>query len=101
MKLLLEFKDFLREYKVMGLAVAFIMGAAATALVQSLVANIIMPLVTPFIPGGAWQSATLAVGPVVLGVGAFAAAVINFVILAAVVFFIAKLVLKEDRVAKK
>jgi hypothetical protein len=35
-----EFKQFLDEYKVMGLAVAFIIGVAATALIQSLVNNI-------------------------------------------------------------
>ena len=53
--------DFIKEYKVMGMAVAFIMGIAATSLVQSLVSDIIMPVITPFIPGGngkpqRWQS---------------------------------------------
>jgi len=96
-----EFMEFLKEYKVMGLAVAFIMATAATTLVQSLVANIIMPLVGPFIPGGDWQAATLAVGPVVIGWGAFLAALVNFLILAFVVFLIAKKVMKEEKVAKK
>lgn len=45
-----EFMDFLNEYKIAGLAIAFIMGVAATSLVKSLVDNIIMPTVTPFIP---------------------------------------------------
>lgn len=98
---MLEFKEFLREYKVIGLAVAFIIGAAATALVQSLVNNIVMPAITPFIPGGGWQVATLKLGPVVLSWGAFLAALINFVILAFVVFVIAKKVMKEEKMAKK
>jgi large conductance mechanosensitive channel len=98
---LAEFKEFLKEYKVVGLAIAFIMGGAATALVQSLVNNIIMPIITPFIPGGEWQSAKLAIGPIILSWGAFLAAVINFVILAWVVFMVAKKLLKEDKVAKK
>ena len=101
MGILKEFKDFLNEYKVIGLAVAFIMGAAATALVQSLVSNIIMPLITPFIPNGSWQTATFNIGPIVIGWGAFLGALINFIILAFVVFLIAKMVLKEDKVAKK
>lgn len=101
MKIMHEFKDFLMEYKVIGLAVAFIMGVAATNLVQSLVNNIIMPLVTPFIPGGDWQSATLVLGPIVLKWGAFLAALINFVILAFVVFMIVKMVMKEEKVTKK
>jgi large conductance mechanosensitive channel len=96
-----EFKEFLNEYKVMPLAIAFIMGVAATALVQSLVTNVIMPIVTPFIPGGAWQDATFSMGPIVIKWGAFLAAMINFVILAFVVFIIAKKMLKEEKVSKK
>lgn len=101
MRLINEFKEFLKEYKVMGLAVAFIIGTAATALVQSLVNNVIMPLITPFIPGGAWQEAKWIIGPVVLGWGAFLGAIINFIIIAFVVFMIAKIVLKEEKVGKK
>ncbi len=96
-----EFKEFLYEYKVIGLAVAFIMGVAITALVQSLVNNIVMPIITPFIPGGAWQTATFSIGPIVIGWGAFAGALLNFIIITLVVFLIAKKVLKEDKVTKK
>jgi large conductance mechanosensitive channel len=101
MKIFKEFKEFLHEYKVVGLAVAFIMGVAITAVVKSLVDNIVMPIITPFIPGGAWQTATVKLGPIVLGWGAFAGALLNFVIIALVVFMIAKMILKEDKVAKK
>ena len=101
MKILLEFKDFLKEYKVIGLAVAFVMGIAATAFVKSIVDNIIMPLITPFIPGGAWQSAVWKFGPFVIGWGAFLAALINFVIIAWAVFIIVKIVMKEEKVTKK
>jgi large conductance mechanosensitive channel len=101
MSVVSEFKDFLKEYKVVGLAVAFIMGVAITALVKSLVENIIMPIVTYFIPGGGWKTATFALGPIVIGWGPFLAELINFIIIAAVVFIIAKVVLKEDKVSKK
>ena len=96
-----EFKDFLKEYKVVGLAIAFIMGAAATDLVKSVVNNIVMPILTPFVPGGAWQTATFTIGPVVLGWGAFLAALVNFTLLALVVFLVAKLVFREEKVTKK
>lgn len=96
-----EFKEFLYEYKVIGLAVAFIMGVAATALVKSLVDNIIMPLINPVLPEGGWQYAMLDVGPFSFGIGAFLAEVINFLIIALVIFLIAKKVLKEKKVAKK
>ncbi len=96
-----EFKEFLDEYKIIGLAVAFIIGVAATALIQSLVNNIIMPLITPFIPGGGWQTATFKLGPIVIGWGAFLGSLINFIIIALVVFMIAKKILKEEKVTKE
>ncbi len=101
MGLLKEFKEFLEEYKVMGIAVGIVMGLATVALVNSLVNSIIMPVITPFIPGGAWQEATLILGPIVLKWGAFLAAAINFVIIAFVVFIIAKKFMKEKKVTKK
>jgi len=100
-RLVKEFMTFLKEYKVITLAIAFIMGVAATALVSSLVSNIIMPLITPFIPGGGWQTATFSIGPIVIGWGAFLGQVINFVIIALVVFLIAKFLMKEEKVTKK
>lgn len=96
-----EFMEFLKEYKVVALAIAFIMGIASMALVKSLVDNIIMPVITPFIPGGAWKTATFALGPIVIGWGPFAGELINFVIIAFVVFVIAKKILREEKVAKK
>lgn len=96
-----EFMDFLEEYKVIGLAIAFIIGVAATALVTSFVNNIVMPFIAVLIPGGDWQKATVALGPVIIGWGPFLASVIYFVIVALVVFIVAKRVLKEGKVTKK
>jgi large conductance mechanosensitive channel len=96
-----EFRDFLKEYKIVPMAIAFVIGLAAVALVQSIVNNLIMPLITPFIPGGGWQTAILKLGPIVIGWGALLAAIINFVIIALVVFFIAKAILREEKVTKK
>ncbi len=101
MGLIGEFKQFLYEYKVIPLAIALIMGIAATAFVKSFVDNIVMPIVTPFIPGGAWETATVALGPVVIRWGAFLGEAINFIIIAFVVFLVAKMVLKEEKVAKR
>lgn len=101
MGMIKEFMEFLYEYKVIGLAIAFIIGVAATALIQSLVNNILMPIVTFMIPGGSWQTATLAIGPIVISWGKFLGDLIYFIIVAFVVFIIAKKVLKEDKVTKK
>jgi large conductance mechanosensitive channel len=96
-----EFKEFLNEYKVVPLAIAFIMAVAATALVQSAVNNLIMPIITPFIPGGTWQTATFSMGPIVISWGALLGAIINFIIIAFVIFLMAKYLLKEEKVTKK
>ncbi|MBS3051853.1 MAG: large conductance mechanosensitive channel protein MscL [Candidatus Aenigmarchaeota archaeon] len=101
MGLMKEFMDFLKEYKVIGLAVAFIIGVASTTLVQSLVNDVIMPMISPLIPGGEWQKATLSIGPIMIKWGSFLSAVINFVIVAFAVFIIAKKVLNEERATKK
>lgn len=100
MGMIKEFLDFLKEYKVIALAIAFIMGAASTSLVKSLVDNIIMPLITPFMPAGSWKTATLSIGPIVINYGAFLAELINFIIIALVVFIIAKKVMKAEKVEK-
>ena len=96
-----EFKEFLQEYHVMPLAIAFIMGSAVVVLVQSLVNDIIMPVVTPLIPGGDYKTATFALGPILIKWGSFLSALINFIIIAFVIFMLAKIVLKEEKVKKK
>lgn len=101
MGLMGEFKDFLTEYKVIGLAIAFIMGAAITALVTSLVNNIIMPVIAVLLPNGDWQTMVVDLAGIKLGVGAFLAALLNFIIIAFVIFIMAKIVLKEEKVTKK
>lgn len=100
-KLLMEFKEFLKEYKVLGLAVALIIGLAATEFVKAIVDDIIMPLIAPILPNGAWQQYVLALGPFAFKLGHFVSALINFIVIAFVVFLIAKYGFKEEKVSKK
>jgi len=96
-----EFMEFLKEYKIVGLAIAFVMSMAATALVKSIIENLVMPIVTAAIPGGAWRTAVLVIGSVRLGWGPLLAELINFIAIAFVVFIIAKIILREEKVSKK
>ncbi|MCX8195131.1 MAG: MscL family protein [Candidatus Micrarchaeota archaeon] len=96
-----EFVAFLNKHKVVGLAVAFIIGTAASKLVSALVQDIIMPLISLILPSGDWRSFTIQIGgtadaPKSLMVGDFAGALIDFVIIAFVVFVIVKYVAKEE-----
>jgi large conductance mechanosensitive channel len=83
--------DFEREM-LEELAIAFIMGGAVGKLVSALVSDLMMPFITFFIPGGAWEEATLTLGPIVLAVGHFIGVVIDFVIIAFVIFWLMKMV---------
>ncbi len=92
-----EFMDFLNKYGVIGLAVAFVMGAAVTKLVTALVTDLIMPIIGAVIPGGDWRSAILAVGNIKFLVGDFVGALIDFIIIAFVIFIIVKSITKEKK----
>jgi large conductance mechanosensitive channel len=83
-----EFKAFLSEYKVLGLAVAFIMGVYLGALVKALVTDLILPIVQFALPPGS-NINTYTVGP--FGVGDFANALLTFIILAFVIFLIVRI----------
>ncbi|MDV7243928.1 MULTISPECIES: large conductance mechanosensitive channel protein MscL [Rhodococcus] len=85
------FKDFLLRGNVLDLAVAVVVGAAFTAIVTSFTNNVINPLIA--VAGGAndlgWGYQVLSDNPATfINVGAVITAVINFVIIAAVVYFI-------------
>jgi large conductance mechanosensitive channel len=96
-----EFMAFLKQYGVIGLAIAVIIGGKANALVTSLVDGVLMPIVTFFIPGGAWRTATVDIGAVHLLLGPVLGAAVDFVIVAWLVFWFSKKVLREETVAKK
>ncbi len=96
-----EFLAFLKQYGVIGLAIAVIIGGKANALVTALVDGVLMPVVTFFIPGGTWRTATLNVGPVHLLFGPVLGAAVDFLIVAWLVFWFSKQVLKEETVTKK
>jgi len=96
-----EFIEFLKHYGVIGLAIAVIIGGKANALVTTVVDGILMPIVTFFVPGGAWRTATLDLGPLHFLIGPVIGAGIDFLIVAWLVFYFSKKVLKEETVAKK
>lgn len=90
-----EFKGFLESYKVLGLAVAFIMGVYLGGLVQSLVKDLLLPAIGLAIPGLADLSTfTVPAGNQVFGIGNFLVALITFIIVAFVIFIIVKVTKK-------
>jgi large conductance mechanosensitive channel len=85
-----DFKAFLIKQNVLALAIAVVIGAALAKVVDSLVADFIMPIVAVLIPGGAWREWTLNLGRVRFGVGNFLNALLNFLIVGFVAWRIMK-----------
>ena len=93
-----DFLDFLKKYKIIGLAVAFIMAAYVGALVNSVVGDLIFPLLE-YLPGFASLSDETASWKdwpfqTPIRLGALLSSIVTFVIVAIVIFFIVKLAKK-------
>jgi len=81
-----EFKAFLSQYRVMGMAVAFILGLYLGGLVKAVVDDLIMPIISIVVPNVNWELIVL--GP--FRIGHFIGALITFIIIALVVFLLVK-----------
>ncbi|WP_370399299.1 large conductance mechanosensitive channel protein MscL [Sulfitobacter sp. JB4-11] len=112
-----EFKDFIAKGNVMDMAVGIIIGAAFTAIVTSLVGDLINPIIGLFsggidftnnyavlagdVPEGASLEVARETGASVFAYGAFIMAIINFLIIAWVVFMLVKMVNRVKAQAEK
>ena len=95
------FINFIREQGAVGLAVGFILGGAVSKVVAALVSDIINPLLGVVLGAtSALKDAYLAVGPAKVMWGDFVNAVVDFIIIALVVYFGVK-ALKLDKLDKK
>jgi large conductance mechanosensitive channel len=82
-----EFKDFVFRGNIVELAVAFVMGLAFAAVVNSLVENIVMPIVATIIGKPDFSDLTFTINDSVYRYGAFVTDLIQFLAIAAAVFF--------------
>ena len=92
-KLAAEFRDFLLKQNALALAVGVVIGAAFGRIVSGFVDDLIMPIIGLLSVSGDWRAMKL--GPFL--VGDFAGRLLDFVIVATVVFAIVKMFLKESR----
>jgi large conductance mechanosensitive channel len=97
--MLKEFKEFALRGNVIDLAIGVIIGAAFGKIVTSLINDIVMPLLNPAMPGGDWRA--MEVGPGIK-IGSFMATLLDFVLIAIVLFMIVKAInsLKRKEEAK-
>ncbi len=104
-KIIDEFKTFISRGNVIDLAVGIIIGSAFTSIVNSLVNDVIMPFISIFTGGINFDSWNITLGAgeaaPVLGLGQFIAAVLNFIIVAFVIFILVKFLNKTQSIVKK
>ncbi|SPJ23598.1 large conductance mechanosensitive channel protein MscL [Palleronia abyssalis] len=112
-----EFRDFIAKGNVIDLAVGIIIGAAFTGIVNSLVRDIINPLIGVIlggidftsmyvvlsgdVPTGVGLDAARDAGAAIFAYGSFLTAVVNFLIIALVVFFLVRTVNRIKSIAEK
>ncbi len=85
-----EFKEFISRGNVLDLAVGMIVGAAFTAIVTSLVNDILMPIIGGITGGMDFSSYVLKIGEATICWGNFVQAIVNFLIVAWVIFLVVK-----------
>ncbi len=96
-----EFREFLLKTNALALAVGVIIGAAVGKVVSSIVSDLLMPVIGLLIPGGAWREASLVLKhkpdgtpAAAITYGAFLGNLVDFIIIAFVIFMITKALLK-------
>ena len=100
--MLKEFREFAMRGNVIDLSVAVVVGAAFTAIVTSLVDDIIMPLVGVLLGGVDFTGLAVSVGDASITYGNFIQAIINFLIIAFVLFLIVRSINRlEERLARE
>ena len=93
-----EFKEFISRGNVMDMAVGIIIGGAFTAIVNALVDSILMPLIGAISGGVSVEQMSWKIGEASIGYGAFLQAVIDFLLVAWVLFLIIKALNKAKSV---
>lgn len=92
-----EFKEFIARGNAMDLAVGIIIGAAFTAIVSSLVDDMINPLIGIFVGGIDFSAISFGIGEAQFMIGNFINAVIKFLIIAFVVFLLVRTINRFTR----
>ena len=85
-----EFKEFVMRGNVLDLAIAVIIGGAFGKIIGSLVNDILMPLIGLVMGGVDFASLSVTVGDAVVAYGAFIQAIVDFLVIALVIFMIIK-----------
>ncbi len=96
-----DFRSFLMQYSVVGLAIGVVLGTAVNNLVQTLAKGVVTPLVNLLVPSENLQTLVVRFGRAEFLVGEVITAAIHFIAIAFIVFFTVKVLLKNEELLKK
>lgn len=93
----MQFKKFLLETNAIALAIAVVIGGAISKLVSTIVSAFFMPILGVVLPGGEWRAWKITLsGANAIGAGEIIGALIDFVIISFIVFFLASKIFKVE-----
>jgi large conductance mechanosensitive channel len=95
------FGDFIRQYSVIPLAIAVVLGNAVNDIVRQIVEGMVTPFVSLLLPGTALQTYEFTVASSTFKVGAVINAILSFIVIAFIVYFFAKRVLRDEALLQK
>ena len=96
-----EFRDFIMRGNVIDLAVAVVMGAAFTGIINSLVNDILMPIIGVILGGVDFTTLAVTFGSATIAYGKFLQAIVNFLLIALALFFVIKAINSMREMGKK
>jgi len=96
-----SFREFLKQYSVIGLAIGVVMGTAVNQLIQSIVQGFVTPLIGLVLPNQSLQKLAFTLRGSEFRVGAIIDATLQFVIVALIIYIVVKKLLKQEELLKK
>jgi large conductance mechanosensitive channel len=96
-----DFSNFLKDYNVLGMAIGVVIGGAVGKLISSLVNDLLMPFLEILTPGGSWRTLAWKVAGAEFKVGNFLGALVDFLIIAFVIYLVVKKILKLEELPGK
>jgi large conductance mechanosensitive channel len=95
------FLNFLKKYSIIGLALAVVIGGAVSKLTDAIATGILTPLISLLLPKDSFKNFVFMINGSVFQIGLVIDALLNFIIIAFVIYLVVKLVIKEEREEKK
>ena len=95
--MLKDFREFISRGSIIDLAIGVIMGAAFTAIINSMVGDMFMPLIGALLGGIHLEGLAFQVGEASINYGLFIQAVINFILVALIIFFSLRAIVSVEK----